>query len=226
VRGKEKLRRLFICPGILKERKPLSVTATKTTLITLTMNKMSGIDTLAPPVKLSSQQYNALHDLYNATNGRYWFWHNLTGSIPWDFSNANSDPCLNNWQGLRCTCSLKQCSIKEMSLSHHNLSGHLPQSIGNFPSLILMDLKGNNITREVPSTIGALTALESIDLSSNYFSGLVPSSMNQLTNLKVLNFNYNGFTSLPSNFFNFPQLQFLLLAFIRFAEQYRRTLGI
>jgi hypothetical protein len=53
---------------------------------------------------IPESEYNALQNLFDSTQGELWKWKNtmLFGS-PWDFSNATSDPCINQWQGLTCS---------------------------------------------------------------------------------------------------------------------------
>jgi hypothetical protein len=35
---------------------------------------------------LSDSEFNALHDLYNSTNGDTWLWHHFDDTVPWNFS--------------------------------------------------------------------------------------------------------------------------------------------
>jgi hypothetical protein len=38
-------------------------------------------------------QYNALWDLFNATNGVEWHYLHISGGTEWDFSEPNANPC-------------------------------------------------------------------------------------------------------------------------------------
>lgn len=116
--------------------------------------------------KLSQTEFNSLHNFYNATNGRYWQWHNISAhSSVWNFSNPNANPCLDSWQGLTCSCGLKTCKVSILYLDHHNLTGRLPDSMENFDGMLILILRGNNITGSITESIGNITTLQVLDLS-------------------------------------------------------------
>jgi hypothetical protein len=163
-----------------------------------------------PP--LPTSQYDALYDLYNATNGRFWKWNNHSNAIPWDFSNPHANPCEDKWQGLNCRYSPTQSDIIAIALDHHNLTGNLPDSVDSFPHLQLMILRSNNITGRLTSSIGYLSELTLLDLSFNYFSGVLPDSMGLLLKLVTLNLDGNGFTRISEGFWGMTSLQQLGLS--------------
>lgn len=72
---------------------------------------------------LPTPEFNALYELYNATNGQNWIW----SGNQWDF-DENASPCVDNWQGV--TCVLNQTSniynIIDLNLEECNLMGTLP----------------------------------------------------------------------------------------------------
>jgi hypothetical protein len=42
---------------------------------------------------IPDSEYNALWDLYNATNGADWHYLRISDESEWDFSNPNANPC-------------------------------------------------------------------------------------------------------------------------------------
>eukprot|EP01040_Poterioochromonas_malhamensis_P027243 gene27243-biopygen5491 len=114
--------------------------------------------------KLSSTEFNSLHDFYNATNGPLWRWHNVSvQSTHWNFSIPGVNPCLDDWQG------------------------HMPDSMENFSKMSQLILRGNNITGTIAQSIGNMTELEILDLSYNGLYGEIPSSIGRLSKLITLN---------------------------------------
>ena len=60
------------------------------------MSHLLAIFAIVPIIfaELASNEYSALLNLYDSTNGAYWTY--PSGSNQWNF-NANQDPCVNNW---------------------------------------------------------------------------------------------------------------------------------
>jgi Leucine-rich repeat (LRR) protein len=107
------------------------------------------------------------------------------------------DPCLNDWQGVGCSCtsSSSTCQISQLLLSNHSLYGTLPSSVGNLNYLTDLRLSNNNITGLLPNSIGNFTALHNLDLRYNIMNGpLLSSSFSYLTSLEILNLQFNYFT--------------------------------
>jgi Leucine-rich repeat (LRR) protein len=159
--------------------------------------------------QLSTVEFNSLYDLYNVTDGKYWHWFNLTGSVPWDFTIPNANPCSDNWEGLVCQCGVKDCQVIVIELNEHGLNGTLPESIGNFSALMMLELRANNLTNSVPSNIGYLTELVIMDLAFNDLHGEIPSSISNLVNLEILNLDVNRLTRIPEELYHCSSLQVL-----------------
>ncbi|CAM0877841.1 unnamed protein product [Alopecurus aequalis] len=70
---------------------------------------------------------------------------------------------------------LPRCSpnkLRELYLEYNNITGILPNSIGEFESIAVLDLiSGNLLTGPMPSEIGMLNHLAYLDLSLNNFGG-------------------------------------------------------
>ena len=91
---------------------------------------------------LSSKQYTALQALYDSTNGSNWRY--PPRATRWDFSDASSDPCEDNWSGVVCRDSPLAASneVIQLDLSHHHLGGHLPDDFAaNMTSLEVLNLE-------------------------------------------------------------------------------------
>jgi Leucine-rich repeat (LRR) protein len=168
---------------------------------------------MAGQPSLSHTEYDALKDFYDSTNGPSWRWANDSASIPWDFSHPESNPCFDKWQGLSCNCGVTNCVLTEMVLEHHNITHTIPDSIGSFPSLKVLDLRGNNITGSLTSSIGDLTNLISLDLSYNRLEGAIPGSIEGLSLLRILSLQVNFFQSIPETLYNIPSLRELDLSY-------------
>jgi Leucine-rich repeat (LRR) protein len=89
---------------------------------------------------------------------------------------------------------LPQCSqkLKELHLDNNDFTGVIPNWIGGWASLVILDLSNNQINGSVPSEIGALTSLLTLDLSNNQITGLVPSEISKLNNLTSLKLGWNN----------------------------------
>lgn len=167
--------------------------------------------TKAPPNLLPSQ-YNALYEFYNVTHGPYWIWNNLTSAttktIPWDFQQANPNPCNDNWQGIECACpSVKgtgggsgYCNLTSLSLAFHNITGPFSNSFSALYTLENLDLSFNDLSQTIPEQIFTVEwkYLLNLDLSWNLLTGNIPNSISQLINLEALTLSRNYLNYLPN----------------------------
>ncbi|TVT96849.1 hypothetical protein EJB05_57925, partial [Eragrostis curvula] len=77
--------------------------------------------------------------------------------------------------------------LKELHLNDNNFTGVLPDQVGRWASLLILDLSNNKITGKLPSDIGTLNNLITLDVSDNLLIGIVPSDVGKLSNLAGLN---------------------------------------
>lgn len=146
---------------------------------------------------LSNNQYFALYDFYNATNGEWWDWGpSRTGKI-WKF-NQTANPCSSGWQGLTCQCSKSKgktnynnCTLSQISLSSYNLTGTIPFSFGNLSSLTFISLSSNQISGPLPESFGNLQKLSNFYISYNKLTSL-PNSLYKCSSLVNLYLAYNS----------------------------------
>ncbi|KAB5520047.1 hypothetical protein DKX38_024366 [Salix brachista] len=75
--------------------------------------------------------------------------------------------------------------------SNNNFEGPIPEVIGQFKALYVLNLSHNALTDHIPPSFGNLSHLESLDLSSNQLTGQIPPLLARLSFLSVLNLSYN-----------------------------------
>lgn len=108
-----------------------------------------GIGTSLP---FSESQLEALHDLYDSTNGAFWIWKQpySTYGEPWNFS-VPTNPCASPilpWQGITCvTCptNSSQLCTHLLILQSYNMSGSLPTTLNKLNTLRQLIFTSNMI---------------------------------------------------------------------------------
>ncbi|XP_062187384.1 protein STRUBBELIG-RECEPTOR FAMILY 3-like isoform X2 [Phragmites australis] len=143
------------------------------------------------------QPYTYEQDVF-AINGLY----TALGSpgLPNWITNGG-DPCTEGWQGVSCVAS----NITSIILSGANLGGQLGNTLGNFTSLITLDLSNNNIGGTIPD--GLPVTMQKFFLSANQLSGRLPSSLSALTLLTSMSLNNNHLVGeIPDIFSAFTEL--------------------
>ncbi len=111
-------------------------------------------------------EYNALVDLYNATNGPNW---TSEQSNPDD--NWLTSALVEDWYGV----AVDNNHVVSIDLNNNNLDGIIPNSIGDLIGLQLLYLHYNQLTGSIPSSIGNLASLEVLYLFDNQLTGSIPS---------------------------------------------------
>ncbi|KAJ1276011.1 hypothetical protein BS78_05G181200 [Paspalum vaginatum] len=96
---------------------------------------------------------------------------------------------------------LPKCStkLKELHLDTNDFTGVIPNWIGRWASLLVLDLSNNRITGPLPSQIGMLNRLLTLDLSNNQMIGPLPSEISMLSNLSVLYLGGNNLTGVVTH---------------------------
>ncbi|KAK8563930.1 hypothetical protein V6N13_005851 [Hibiscus sabdariffa] len=83
-----------------------------------------------------------------------------------------------------------------VDLSSNKFEGHIPEVIGDFKALYLLNLSNNALTGPVPSFLGNLPKLEALDLSKNHLAGQIPLQLENLNFLSFLNLSNNELTGM------------------------------
>ncbi|KAL6991003.1 hypothetical protein U1Q18_009124 [Sarracenia purpurea var. burkii] len=125
----------------------------------------------------------------------------LPGWVP-----MGGDPCADGWQGVQV-------------LNGANLGGYLGDDLGQFSSVIEIDLSNNHIGGTIPSNLPI--TIKSFFLSGNQFTGSIPDTLSTLGQLSDLLFNDNHLTGeIPDAFqqltglINLYRIHVILLNFI------------
>ncbi|KAL6885644.1 hypothetical protein ACP4OV_010423 [Aristida adscensionis] len=82
-------------------------------------------------------------------------------------------------------------SLRILDLGANNLGGGIPLGLTNCACLNTLDLRGNGLNGTIPTEIGALTNVTFMDLGRNNLSGSVPTEIGALTSLAYLDLSSN-----------------------------------
>ncbi|KAL3323068.1 hypothetical protein AABB24_040262 [Solanum stoloniferum] len=103
--------------------------------------------------------------------------------------------------------------LMELDISHTGISGALPDSIGAFSSLNILNLRECQFSGSIPDSIGNLTQITELILSINHFTGHIPSTISKLKHLTFLAFSHNSFSGeIPNVFSNLQELRYLYIS--------------
>lgn len=88
-------------------------------------------------------------------------------------------------------------------LSNNHFQGEIPEVLGNFKSLQVLNLCHNVLTGNIPSSLGNSIALKSLDLCSNELDRRIPEQLKSLTYLAVFKVSHNKLWGhIPHTFLN------------------------
>lgn len=171
-----------------------------------------------------------LVDLYNATNGLFWyqFWDLEQPMDTWYGVELNLDGCVevvdldgrldanchgcwgggNNLEGTIPSSFYNLSKLRVMSFGGNSkLNAPLSSTIGNFLDLEILTLSLVDMTGTIPTELGNLTLLKTIYMGRG-LSGAIPSSLNNLLALESFDASSNQLNSLPdlSNLTNLKNL--------------------
>jgi Leucine-rich repeat (LRR) protein len=176
-----------------------------------------------------NSEIDALHDLYDSTNGNHWAWFGTRNR--WNFTAPN--PCTGPWQGITCSQSASPgfvhvlqlklprykltgslpysianlTQLQVLNLGYNSLRSSIPESMGSFSELQRLDLNNNQLTGAVPKSLGQAVQLAELDLSTNRLRGTIPDSLGYLARLSTLNLNVNSVTgTIPGSLGNLTRL--------------------
>ncbi|XP_058073229.1 protein STRUBBELIG-RECEPTOR FAMILY 3-like isoform X2 [Magnolia sinica] len=130
------------------------------------------------------------------------------------------DPCMEGWQGVLCVNS----NITAIIVNGANLGGALGDKLGNFSSIISIDLSNNHIGGRIPYNLPS--TIRSFFLSDNRLNGSIPDSLSTLSLLSDLSLNGNLLSGeLPDAFQDLTGLINLDLSFNNLSGQLPPSLG-
>ncbi|KAL4353092.1 hypothetical protein GQ457_06G004060 [Hibiscus cannabinus] len=97
-------------------------------------------------------------------------------------------------KGLELELVKIQTFFTSIDFSCNKFEGHIPEAIGDFKALYLLNLSNNLLSGRVPSFLGSLPKLEALDLSNNHLGGHIPLQLANLNFLSFLNLSNNELT--------------------------------
>ncbi|XP_057723410.1 receptor-like protein 6 [Arachis stenosperma] len=98
----------------------------------------------------------------------------------------------NNFTGGISSTICNARSLNVLILSHNNLTGKIPQCLGSFPWLLILDLQINNFYGSIAGNFSKNNAFETIKLNGNQLEGPIPQSLAHCTYLEVLDLSDNN----------------------------------
>jgi hypothetical protein len=87
--------------------------------------------------------------------------------------------------------------VKEILFLNNQLTGCIPQGVGLFTEMQVLDVSFNSLMGHLPDTISCLNQIEVLNLAHNKLSGQVPElvcSLRSLVNLTVASNFFSGFS--------------------------------
>ncbi len=126
---------------------------------------------------ISSNDKNALIDLYNATSGDYWI----------NNTNWNTSAPVHDWYGIK----VRGTRVVELNLTGNHLLNNIPSSIGNLTEVTLINLSYNDLYELLD--VSQNIALINLYCNNNQLS---PLDVSQNTSLTQLNCKINNLNSL------------------------------
>ncbi len=136
--------------------------------------------------QVSQEEFDALVDLYNATDGDNW-----TDNSNWDI-NATPDDVTSDWYGLSVH---SDGYITSVNLMNNNLTGTIPESITDLYHLSALDLYNNNLSGPLPENIFVFSRyLQRIYLQNNQLSGSIPTRIYNVSQFRLLSLGSNNLT--------------------------------
>ncbi|CAN1266408.1 Receptor-like protein 6 [Linum perenne] len=82
--------------------------------------------------------------------------------------------------------------FRSVDFSSNNFDGQIPEVLGKFRALQVLNLSHNAFTGNIPSAFGNLSKMESLDLSHNKIKGHIPDELTGMRFLEVLNLSDNN----------------------------------
>jgi len=157
-------------------------------------------------------QYDALYQIYNATNM------DADQSLPFHNWHFN-DTVEMQWPSfVYCEFTGVTCddvgNITSLKLDDSGLSGSLPEAIGELSYLQHLNLNNNSIGSTLPETLLQIPDLAQINIARNFFTGPIP-DFSQLSSLNRAILNRNSFSgTLPASLCKLTSLRALDVSYV------------
>ncbi len=144
--------------------------------------------------------YDALMELYLATNGDQWL----------NNSNWGQNCDLSTWHGIT-TNGIDE--VTKIDLRENGLTGSLPDNWDSYPALKTLLLMNNAVDGNIPSSLGSSNSITIINFNTNNLDGVLPPELGDITQLEQLIVSNNDSLSgsIPESYSNLSKLRFLYL---------------
>uniref|UniRef100_A0A0D9XTC3 Receptor kinase-like protein Xa21 n=1 Tax=Leersia perrieri TaxID=77586 RepID=A0A0D9XTC3_9ORYZ len=174
--------------------------------IDLSGNHLSG---KIPPELGHLGRLRSLNLSYNSLQGR------IPGAIGACSSLIEMDLSYNQLRGtIPSQIGSSMRNLVDLYLYDNHLSGQIPSSLAELPSIRAISLGPNRLSGEIPVALGNLTSLVFLSLPYNELSGAIPSSLGQLQSLYFLALHYNNLSGLiPDTIWNMSSLEVFSVTF-------------
>jgi len=127
-----------------------------------------------------TDEWNALMDLFEHTNGKAWKKRKNWGSV---------EVHVSEWFGITCN---DDGHVLKVQLATNNLTGGIPESLfTHLPYLQVLDLRMNNLIGPLPDSIGDARLLQRLTLQCNRLQGCLPTALGCLQRLEILDVSSN-----------------------------------
>ncbi|PWA73532.1 leucine-rich repeat protein (mitochondrion) [Artemisia annua] len=107
-------------------------------------------------------------------------------------------------------------SLATLYLANNQLSGNLPNTVGQLPNLVNVDVSHNSLDGSLSDFTGCQSQ-QHLNLSSNRLCGNSPNSSGQVSNLQHIDVSYNSLHGSIPDFTGCPSLTWLDLSSNRFS---------
>eukprot|EP00257_Ricinus_communis_P014057 XP_015571641.1 leucine-rich repeat extensin-like protein 4 isoform X2 [Ricinus communis] len=120
------------------------------------------------------------------------------GQIPDNLGNSPASVinlANNKFSGtLPASFGIMSSKLKEILFLNNQLTGCIPESVGMFTDMEVLDVSQNALMGHLPDSISCLSQIEVLNLAHNKFSGVLPDLVCSLKSLLNLTVAYNFFS--------------------------------
>ncbi|KAI9108172.1 hypothetical protein K1719_021045 [Acacia pycnantha] len=105
----------------------------------------------------------------------------------------------------------KYTFLTVLDLGYNKFSGTIPISFGNLSEMKELGMDGNQLSGKIPASLGNLSELIALSISRNMLEGKIPTTIGNMKNLLSIDLSENNFSgTIPLQIFELPSLSILL----------------
>ncbi|KAJ1387885.1 Leucine-rich repeat [Sesbania bispinosa] len=118
----------------------------------------------------------------------------LSGPLPQELFNKNLDAIFVNNNQFEASFGFMGSKIKEILFLNNQLTGCIPEGVGLFTEMQVLDVSFNALMGHLPDTLSCLQDIEVLNLAHNQLSGELSDIICSLRSLANLTVSYNFFS--------------------------------